>query len=143
LIRAWIAKHAAESINEILITNIEDVRRVILASTNEGLTVPQIGRRIKEFYIDRSPYKAMRTARTEVTQAAGFAQNESAKQGGVMKFHSWLSSRDDRVRDSHAMLDGEEQALNQPYSNGLMYPGDPGGDPAETIMCRCVERFTS
>ncbi len=143
LIRAWIVKHAAESVKSILETNLADVRAVILAGVDEGLTVPQIGRKLRDFYQDRSPYKAMRVARTEVTQSAGFAQHESAEQGGVMHKHQWLSSRDDRVRDTHAAIDGEERLLKETYSNGLMYPGDPSGDPAETIQCRCVEIFTA
>ncbi len=142
LVRAWIVKHATDSVKSILETNLADVRAVILAGVDEGLTVPQIGRKLRDFYQDRSSYKAMRVARTEVTQSAGYAQHESAAQGGVMHKHQWLSSRDDRVRDSHAMLDGEEKMLNEPYSNGLMFPGDPSGDPAETIQCRCVEMFT-
>lgn len=142
LVRAWIVKHAAASVRTILATNLEDVRRVILAGTDEGLTVPQISKRLRDFYSDRSSMKAMRVARTEVTQSAGFAQHESAAQGGVMHKHQWLSSRDDRVRDSHVALDGEEKMLNEPYSNGLMYPGDPSGDAAEIIQCRCVEMFT-
>ncbi len=142
LIRAWIVKHAAESVKSILDTNLADVRAVILAGVDEGLTVPQISKRLRDFYSDRSSMKAMRVARTEVTQSAGYAQHESAAQGGVMHKHQWLSSRDDRVRDSHISLDGEEKMLNEPYSNGLMYPGDPSGDPAETIQCRCVEMFT-
>ncbi len=140
LIRAWIARHAAESVKSILDTNLEDVKRVITQGTADNLTVSQIARSLRQFYDDRSPYKAMRVARTEVAQAAGFAQHEAAKEAG-MTTHSWLSSRDDRVRDSHADIDGEEQPIGEPYSNGLMYPGDPSGDPAETIMCRCVERF--
>jgi len=141
LIRAWIAKHAADSVNHILVTNLEDVKRVILAGTEDNLTVSQIAKNLRQTYLDHSPFKAMRTARTEVTQSAGFAQHESAKQGGVMKKHIWLSSRDDRVRDAHAAIDGESRALDEPYSNGLMYPGDSSGDPAETIQCRCAERF--
>ncbi len=143
LVRAWIVKHAAESVKSILATNLEDVRAVILAGVNENLTVPQISKRLRDFYSDRSSMKAMRVARTEVTQSAGFAQHESAAQGGVMHKHQWLSSRDDRVRDSHIALDGEEKMLNEPYSNGLMFPGDPSGDPAEIIQCRCVEMFTT
>ncbi len=143
LVRAWIVKHAADSVKSILNTNLDDVKAVILAGVDEGLTVPQISKRLRDFYSDRSSMKAMRVARTEVTQSAGYAQHESAAQGGVMHKHTWLSSRDDRVRDSHqAPLDGEERLLKEPYSNGLMYPGDPSGDPAQTIQCRCVEIFT-
>ncbi len=140
LIRAWIAKHAAESVTSILATNLDDVNAIILAGTTDNLTVSQIARSLRQFYDDRSPFKAMRVARTEVAQAAGYAQHESAKEAGWTK-HSWLSSRDDRVRDSHQEIDGEEQPIDDPYSNGLLFPGDPSGDPAESIMCRCVERF--
>lgn len=140
LIRAWIAEHATESVTSILATNLEDVKYVIAQGTADNLTVPQIAKSLRQFYTDRSPYKAMRVARTEVAQSAGFAQHESAKEAGWKK-HTWLSSRDDRVRDSHSAIDGEEQPIGKPYSNGLMFPGDPGGDPAESIMCRCAEQF--
>jgi HK97 family phage portal protein len=140
LVQEWIKAHAADSVTSILDTNLEDVKAVIAQGTVDKLTVSQIAKSLRQFYDDRSTYKAMRVARTEVAQSAGFAQNESAKESGMTK-HSWLSSRDDRVRDAHASIDGEEQPIGEPYSNGLLFPGDPSGDPGETIMCRCVERF--
>jgi len=105
--------------------------------------MPQIGQKIRDFYDDRSLYKAMRVARTEVSAAAGFGQREAAKQSGIVKIKRWVSSRDDRVRDSHQMMDGEERQLDEAYSNGLMYPGDPSGDPSESIQCRCTEAYYS
>lgn len=140
LVQEWIKKHAGESVTSILATNLDDVNAIILAGTADKLTVSQIARSLRQFYDDRSVFKAMRVARTEVAQAAGFAQHESATEAGWTK-HSWLSSRDDRVRDAHAEIDGEEQSIGEPYSNGLLFPGDPSGDPAESILCRCVERF--
>jgi len=139
--RAWIVKHGAESIKSILATNLADVQRVILAGTDEGLNTAQIGRNVRQFYTDRSAFKSMRVARTEVAAAAGFGQREAAKQSGVVKKKSWLSSRDDRVRDAHVVMDGEKQSLDSAYSNGLMFPGDPSGDPSESVMCRCVESY--
>jgi HK97 family phage portal protein len=138
--KAWIIQHAADSVTSILETNLEDVKAVILAGVEDQLTVTQLARKLREFYDDRNPYKAMRLARTEVAQSAGFAQHESATESGMTK-HSWLSSRDERTRDSHASIDGEEQPIGEAYSNGLLFPGDPSGDPEDTIMCRCVERF--
>jgi hypothetical protein len=101
----------------------------------------QIGQKLRDFYADRSSYKAMRVARTEVSSASGWAQREAAKQSGVVKTKKWISSRDDRVRDSHVDMDGEEKQLEEAYSNGLQYPGDTSGDPAEFIQCRCVEAY--
>lgn len=139
--RAWIVKHGAESVTSILATNLDEVRTVIVAGVDEGLTTPQISRNIRKFYTDRSSWKAMRVARTEVGSAAGFGQREAAKQSGVVKTKKWLSSRDARVRDSHLGIDGQERTLDERYSNGLMYPGDPSGEPAESINCRCVEEY--
>lgn len=42
-------------------------------------------------------------------------------------------------RASHAEMDGETVAINMPFSNGLMYPGDSSaGDAAEVANCTCV-----
>ena len=39
-------------------------------------------------------------------------------------------------------MDEQEQngvtvPIDQPFPNGLMYPGDPSGSPGEIINCRC------
>jgi len=141
--RLWIERHGAETVKSIIDTNLADVRAVILMGKEENLLIPQIAERLKAFYDDRSEYKAMRVARTEVSAAAGFGQREAAEQSGIVQAKRWISSRDDRVRDSHQALDGEERQLDEAYSNGLMFPGDPSGDPAESIQCRCAEQYFS
>ena len=45
---------------------------------------------------------------------------------------------DDRTRPSHLELDGERRDLDEEFSNGLQYPGDPDGDPSEVYNCRCT-----
>lgn len=140
---SWVGQHGAQAVKTILATNLSDVRSVILKGKEANLLMPQIGQNLRGFYSDRSTYKAMRVARTEVSAAAGFGQREAAKQSGIVKTKKWMTSKDDRVRDSHTAMDGEERQLNERYSNGLMYPGDPGGDPAESIQCRCAEQYLS
>jgi len=134
-IRKWILTEATKDIVTIAETSLEDVRRVILAGVDENLSSPQIGRNLRQFYVDRSPFKAMRVARTEVTKASSFGSMEAAKQSGVVQTKKWLTSRDDRVRDEHEAMDGEEVGLNEVFSNGLEYPSEP--------MCRCVLTFQS
>ena len=124
-------------------TNLDDVRRVIEAGVDEGLTSGQLSKRIRGFYNDRSAYKALRVARTETASAAGYGQREAAKQSGVVKKKRWVSARDDRVRDSHKHIDGQTRKLDERYSNGLMYPGDSSGPGSEVIHCRCVESYIS
>ena len=55
-----------------------------------------------------------------------------------IKQHIWLSSRDKSVRGSHQRMDGEVTNINEPFSNGLMYPGDTRGSAQEVVNCRCV-----
>ena len=39
---------------------------------------------------------------------------------------------------NHVILEGETVTIDQPFSNGLMYPRDPNdGRPEEVIRCRC------
>lgn len=55
----------------------------------------------------------------------------------------WRDSSDDRVRHSHAILDGESVLLLQPFKSVtgslMLYPGDTsmGATAADVILCRC------
>jgi len=58
--------------------------------------------------------------------------------------HTWESMRDEKVRGSHAIADGQTVPINEPFTVGgykLLYPGDDslGAPPSETIGCRCLE----
>jgi len=86
---------------------------------------------------------ARRNARTMVTGAENAGRLDSysnlADQGVVQK-KVWIATADDRTRESHLEMDGEEVDINEEFSNGLMYPGDPAGDPEEVYNCRCSMR---
>ena len=49
----------------------------------------------------------------------------------------WITAGDNRVRHSHAMLDGKEISLKSTFDNGCKRPRDPNGTPAEICNCRC------
>ena len=131
--RIWIVKNGAASVKSILETNLDDVKRILLAGFDENLGTPQIARNLRKFYVDKSPFKAMRVARTEVTKASSFGQVEAARQSGIVKKKTWMTSRDERVRDEHKDMDGETVKLDGKFSNSLEYPNEP--------MCRCVLTF--
>ena len=63
-----------------------------------------------------------------------------AQELGVQLKKLWLATRDGRTRDSHVMMDGEMAEVDEKFSNGCMYPGDPNGAPAEVYNCRCAMR---
>lgn len=84
---------------------------------------------------------AIRIARTEghrIQTTATMDAMEKAKDKGADVVKQWDSTLDGRTRSSHRALDGEIRELNKPFSNGLDYPGDPEGEAAEVINCRCA-----
>ncbi len=84
---------------------------------------------------------AVRNARTAVTSAQNGGRQrgfEQAHDNGIKFKKEWLSAHDGRVRDSHAHLDGIQVEYNEKFPNGLMYPADPQGAPAEVYNCRCT-----
>lgn len=93
--------------------------------------------------IHRNEVSAIRNARTMVTGAENAGRQDSyeelAEQGVIQK-KVWIATPDDRTRESHIELDGEEVDINAEFSNKLMYPGDPSGDPSEVYNCRCTMR---
>lgn len=60
-----------------------------------------------------------------------------AKEKGANVVKQWDSTLDSRTRESHMIVDGEIRELDEAFSNGLMFPGDPSGRAAEVINCRC------
>lgn len=50
---------------------------------------------------------------------------------------TWVTEGDDKVRDSHAELDGVTIGLDELFDNGLDHPSDPDGEPEAYMNCRC------
>ena len=53
----------------------------------------------------------------------------------------WITAGDNRVRHSHAMLDGKEIPLDETFDNGCKRPRDPNGALAEICNCRCSLKY--
>ena len=86
-------------------------------------------------------YAAQRTARTMITSAQNGGRIDAfnrAEDMGIELLKVWIATPDRRVRDSHALLDGEERPTDEEFSNALKYPGDPHGAPEEVYGCRCT-----
>lgn len=84
---------------------------------------------------------ATRIVRTEghrIQQAAADDARYNAKSKGADVLKQWDATLDGNTRESHRQVDGEIRELDEKFSNGLMYPGDPAGGAAEVVNCRCV-----
>lgn len=83
-------------------------------------------------------------ANREVVGAQSYGFAEAAKdlpEGNVVE-KTWLTQRDLRVRDTHVGLEGVKIPVDEIFSNGCYYPGDPEGPPDEVINCRCGLIYT-
>lgn len=84
---------------------------------------------------------AMRIARTEghrIQIQGAMDACYKARDMGADVVKQWDSTLDDSTRESHIAVDGEIRELDEEFSNGLMFPGDPSGKAAEVINCRCA-----
>lgn len=119
--------------------NVAKINAEVTQGILQGESIPNISKRLSNV-LDMNKTSAIRNARTTVTSAENKGRvdmmHDAAKKGVIMK-KGWSAASDDRTRSSHAALDGEFVEMDDPFSNGLMYPGDPGGEPEEVYNCRC------
>jgi hypothetical protein len=84
---------------------------------------------------------AIRIARTEGHRIQCSATHDAAQQAkdrGADIVKMWDATLDGKTRESHVAVDGQIRELDETFSNGLMFPGDPAGGAAEVINCRCA-----
>ena len=123
--------------------NTELLKQNVLAEIQRGfatsLTYTDIARNISNWgNVDMNRSKTI--ARTEghrVQCKADMDCAKVAKEQGCDVVKQWDSTLDRKTRASHQRVDKEWRELDEPFSNGLMYPGDPSGSAKEVINCRC------
>lgn len=117
-----------------------EIRDQLDDGLDAGESFDKLADRIRSRFNDMSKERAMRIAVTETGIAFESARNAAMVQAGI-QWKEWLTSEDDRVRDTHAKADGKRVPIDEPFEIGgykLMHPCDPAGPPAEIINCRCV-----
>lgn len=149
-------KSISATTTDSVVTRTENVMRQIESGTSANQTLQDIAETIQDYFAEVTPARAMMIARTEVLTASSLGQaammEDAAEALGdsdqMMKV--WVNAQDERVRGnpdglySNAKHDHWEVAADgpipydKPFSNGLMFPRDPDGDPGNTIQCRCT-----
>ena len=132
--------------------NVAELKKSITAEVARGIatgaTFSDIARNLRTRMTgdgyDRAGgmlYRSKLIARTEghrIQCQATMDACHKAKEKGADVVKQWDATLDAKTRDSHAQVDGEIRELDKPFSNGLMFPGDPGGGAAEVCNCRCA-----
>lgn len=120
--------------------NSRHVTAVVTQAVLQGQTVPQLAASIAGIAA-MDQHAAMKAARTAITSAHSLGKlkgYERAADMGIGIKKQWLAALDSRTRGSHRHLDGETVELDEEFSNGLKYPGDPDGPASEVYNCRCT-----
>lgn len=124
--------------------DVDLLKRKITAQISRGvatgMSYSQMAQQLAE-YTKTGYNNAVRITRTEghrIQQESTMDACYAARERGADVVKQWDATMDANTRESHQMVDGEVRALDEKFSNGLMYPGDPSGSAAEVINCRCV-----
>ncbi len=125
-----------QSIND---TTWDALRKSLQEGLANGDTTLQLADRVKAVYQDATDLRAETIAVTETNIALNSGRFIGMAQAGV-ELKRWRTSNLANVRPSHKLAEAASAngiPIDQPFSNGLMYPGDPEGDASEVINCRC------
>ena len=134
----WIDSFGAEMVTNVNNTTKEKLRTTLSEGIEAGESIPKLRDRVSQVMTEAKTSRAVKIARTETHNTVGAGGHETYKAANVQQ-HEWLTSIDGRERDSHASINGQIVGINQPFSNGLMYPGDASGPAEEVVNCRCTE----
>ena len=118
------------------------IRLVVNHGIKHGRTTTEVADELnKVTNMDlNAAYRAARTACTNAeNQGKLTAMLVLREKYGVDVKKQWYATlSDNRTRTSHREIHGEIRELEEPFSNGLLYPADPDGDPSEVWNCRCT-----
>ena len=132
--------HPSVPIAKDKLWNKQHLQSAMLQGVLTGEPMREIAKRFQSVS-DMTERSAMRNARTAVTGAENAGRIDSyvrAEKMGIKLKQMWLATLDGRTRDSHVIMDGQQQEVGKRFSNGCRYPGDPQGAPAEVYNCRCT-----
>jgi HK97 family phage portal protein len=135
--RESLEKRAEFFVTEINNTTFKEMQELFENAQIDGLTRAELIDEVADLYDNRiTDTRAEMIVRTETHHAIEEGKLEGYRDVGV-PIKIWVHnpvSQDPRIE--HMAIDGEEQLLDNPFSNGLQYPGD--GGPEDSINCSCT-----
>lgn len=120
--------------------NTRQLNSSVLQGILQGEPMSKIAERIMPI-VGNNEAAAMRNARTMVTGAENGGRYDRARwleeEGAVIEKEWSAAVHSSRTREWHRDRDGMTIPNDEEFAPGLMYPGDPGGEPEEVYNCRC------
>ena len=128
-----LEKRANFFVGSMLDTDYEELKKVIADGMKDGLGVPEMGRKIRNYFDDMSVSRAKTIARTETGRVVSEATLDAYQQSAVVTGVQWLTAGDTKVRDEHkANGSAGVLAVGAAFPSGEHYPGE------SSINCRCA-----
>ena len=136
------ARTLAEQVNGTTAKILRD--KLAAAAIADKITVKEFADILDSTFADLSTWRADMIARTEMVGSFNAGSRQVAVDSDIVTSRQGLSTSDSRTREDQAALNGfRTDSMDDAYPNGLMFPGDPAGDPADTVNCRCVEEYVT
>ena len=123
--------------------NTQKVNSEILQGILQGDSIPNLSKRLRHV-TEMNRASSVRNARTAITSAENKGRIDmlhDAEDKGVQAKKIWIATGDNRTREAHEDLDGQEAWVDEPFENEfgkIMFPGDPDAAPANVYNCRCT-----
>lgn len=124
--------------------NEKRVRNAVAQGIIQGESVEEVGDRLTGELATSNATKMDMFARTAINGAQNAGRMDrlhEAEEMGIEVRKKWLATLDQRTRDTHQALDGQEQPIDEPFVvDGMKidYPGDPFAPPELVYNCRCT-----
>lgn len=124
--------------------NEKRVRNAVTQGIIQGESIEEVGERLTSELATSNAKKMDMFARTAVNGAQNAGRMDrlhEAEEMGIEVRKKWLATLDNRTRDTHQALDGQEQPIDEPFVvDGMKidYPGDPLAPPELVYNCRCT-----
>lgn len=121
--------------------NEKRVRNAVAQGIIQGESVEEVGDRLTGELSTSNAKKMDMFARTAVNGAQNAGRMDrlhEAEEMGIEVRKKWLATLDQRTRDTHQALDGQEQPIDEPFVvDGMKidYPGDPFAPPELVYNC--------
>lgn len=135
-------KFSAETVENIK----GDFVSTLQTAYQDDLGIEEASDLLRNNFSSLSDSRVKTIARTEILSSQNKGGMESLRDF-LVDYKQWITAEDDRVRGNetddeydHVALHGEVVEIDEPFSNGLMHPGDENGDAGQVINCRCTTR---
>jgi len=142
LLSEYLGIEGAEKVVMITGTTKDILKRIIIDAQEQGMSVQQTAKFIKERVKPLYKNRALTIARTETIASSNYGSITGARMTGLDLVKEWIPALDGRTRTDHRNMSAKKKPLDKPFSVGsdlMDYPldGSLGASAKNIVNCRC------